>query len=590
MASHGAISSARFRKSANSQASPRTRSEVSRSFCHFISSPADAQCFTLDGVRFDPLDPAHWQRAETLMSKLGHLIRYNPDPRKAQPNRNLPSGYTYFLQTIAHDLVHSSISTSLGDGLTSGLSNVRHLPLRLETVYGGGPMQCPYAYEASQVEFRNKLRLGNSRIDGADQDHQGPRKDIARATTSTVRELSGYAEALIADPRNDSHAIISQMLVLFHELHNYIVDELARSGSFDPTDNSFADAQRLFVAARTACILIYRNLIRRDLLPRILHKDVWEAYETSRQRPFPSLVNGEWRAPLEFTNGFFRFAHSMIRAAYRFNRDAPEAFPIDRILNRTSENSPSDVPLEAIWLVNWELFFGDDHAIGNVSTRIGPWSQVGIGEDVPGEGNLIVRDLLSSIAIRPWSVGHLIDRLRESHESLLEKSEFLSGLSNSGSRPWAPRIAEWLTKRSEETYGSEFKLSGKEIQALANDPPIPFFVRFEAGLDSGNGGERLGILGSIVVADVIYGVLEHDRLLAKDRVDGLQSELARLSATMLGDKVGRGNIFAFLSEIEDPDRGFNIASVRRFLDQRQATADDTSTQHDNRISAGGEKL
>ena len=571
MASHGAISSARFRNTANSQKSSRTRSEVSRGFCHFISSPTDAQCFTLDGVRFDPSDPGDWQRAETLMSKLGYLIRFNPDPHKAEPNRNLPSGYTYFLQMVAHDLVHSSISTSLGDGMTFGLSNVRHFPLRLETVYGGGPMQCPYAYEASQVEFRNKLRLGNSRIDAADQDHQGPRKDIARGTTSTVRELAendGYAEALIADPRNDSHAIISQMLVLFHELHNNIVDELARSGSFDPTDNPFADAQRLFVAARTACMLIYRNLIRRDLLQRILHRDVWQAYETSRQQPFPSLVGGQWRAPLEFTNGFFRFAHSMIRAAYRFNRDAPEAFAIDGILNRTSENSPSDVPLEAIWLVDWELFFNDDPAIGNVSTRIGPWSQVGIGEEVPGEGNLIVRDLLSSIAIRPWSVGHLIDRLRQSHGSLLDRSEFLSGPSNSGSRPWAPRIAEWLSKRSDETYGSEFKLSSMEIEALANDPPIPFFVRFEAGLESGDGGEHLGILGSIVVADVIYGVLKHDRLSANDRVDGLQGELALLSATMLGDNVGRGNIFAFLSNIEDPDRGLSIASVRRFLDQR----------------------
>ncbi len=198
-------------------------------------------------------------------------------------------------------------------------------------------MQCPYAYEASQVDFRNKLRLGNSRIDAADQDHQGPRKDIARATTSTVRELSendGYAEALIADPRNDSHAIISQMLVLFHELHNYIVDELARSGSFDPTDNSFADAQRLFVAARTACILIYRNLIRHDLLQRILHRDVWEAYELSAS----VACSRRWSAAnggllFNFTNGFFRFAHSMIRAAYRFNRDAPEAFAIDGILN-----------------------------------------------------------------------------------------------------------------------------------------------------------------------------------------------------------------------------------------------------------------
>jgi hypothetical protein len=157
---------------------------------------------------------------------------------------------------------------------------------------------------------------------------------------------------------------------------------------------------------------------------------------------------------------------------------------------------------------------------------------------------------------------------------LLEKSEFLSGPRDSSSRPWAKHIAEWLTKRSNETYGTENKLSSEEVQALANDPPIPFFVRFEAGLASGNHGERLGILGSIVVADVIYGVLEHDRLLAGDRVDGLQSELAHLSATTLGDNEGRGkNIFAFLSDIEGSDGAISLASVRRFINQKQAAVD-----------------
>jgi hypothetical protein len=540
-------------------------------FCHFISSPSDAQRFTLDGTRFDPFDPARWQRAEKLMATLGFLVRWNSDPRKAKANRNLPSGYTYFLQLVAHDLVHSSISTSLGEGRTSGLSNLREAPLRLETVYGGGPTECPHAYEAGLVAFRSKLRLGNSRINDTDQDHRGPRKDIARGTTSTISELaqkSSYTEALIADPRNDSHAIISQMVVLFHELHNRIVDELERGGILRSTGNAFADAQRLFLAAQSACILIYRNVIRRDLLPRILHNDVWQAYEKPpRKQPFSSLVNGEWRAPLEFTTGFFRFAHAMIRPAYRFNDDAPTSFSIQRILDRTSETSPTDVPLESIWLVNWERFLSDDPAVGNVSTRIGPWSQVSIAEDVPGEGNLIVRDLMSSIAVQPWSVGHLVDQLRKSHGSLLEKSKFLSGEHDPGSRPWAKCIGTWLTEQSQAAHSTADKLSDTEVRHLANDPPIPFFVRFEAGLDTGNCGERLGILGSIVVADVIYGVLEHDRLCADDRVDGLQNELAYLSSTTLNASEDTGkNIFAFLSGIEDQDGTISIKSVLRFLD------------------------
>ena len=505
------------------------------------------------------------------MSKLAFLIRFNPDPLKGKPNRNLPSGYTYFLQIVAHDLVHSTISASLGEGQTSGLSNVRNAPLRLETIYGGGPTECPHAYEASRVAFRSKLRLGKSKSNARDQNHKGSKKDIARGTTSTATELdqqASYAEALIADPRNDSHAIISQMLVLFHELHNCIVDELVRGGSLGPTANPYADAQRLFVAARTACILVYRNVIRRDLLPRILHRDVWKAYEKD-QRPSLPFDRGEWRAPLEFTNGFFRFGHSMIRPAYRFGAHSPTAFGIEQILNRTSDKSPSDVPLEAAWLVNWELFFSDNPAAENLSIRIGPWSQVGIGEEVPGEGNLIARDLLSSIAIQPWSVGHLVDLLRKTHGPLLEKSEFLTRPGDP--RPWAARIEKWLTQQSEATHGTEFRLSRAEIQALANDPPIPFFARFEAGLDSGNDGERLGILGSIVVAEVIYGVLQHDRLLPVAPADGLQSELAALSAATLREDRGN-NIFAFLRDIEGPERKISMTTVCKFLGNRQRPA------------------
>jgi hypothetical protein len=296
-----------------------------------------------------------------------------------------------------------------------------------------------------------------------------------------------------------------------------------------------------------------------------LHEDVWNAYNTD-QKPFPWIVRGEWRAPLEFTNGFFRFGHSMIRPIYRFNAGAANAFTIEQILARTSDKSPSDVPLEAAWLVDWDLFFSSNPAAGNVSIRIGPWSQVGIGEEIPGEGDLIARDLLSSIAIRPWSIGPLVDHLRTSHGALLDKSEFLRGPL--GSRPWAAPIAEWLTRRSNATFGLFNKLSEQEIKTLANDPPIPLFVRFEAGLDSGNQGERLGILGSIVVADVICGVLRYDRLLPDDRADGLQSELLSLSAATLGNTGSRQtNIFAFLADIEGPEQKISLTTVRRFLNE-----------------------
>jgi hypothetical protein len=43
-------------------------------------------------------------------------------------------------------------------------------------------------------------------------------------------------------------------------------------------------------------------------------------------------------------------------------------------------------------------------------------------------------------------------------------------------------------------------------KTLSNDPPLPFFVLFEA-MQEPHEGRHLGPLGSIIVAEVIFGAL-----------------------------------------------------------------------------------
>ena len=126
------------------------------------------------------------------------------------------------------------------------------MPARLRGKSGRVPQQA----SAGQIE---------EQCEGSES--KGSEKDIARGTTSTATELdqqASYADALIADPRNDSHAIISQMLVLFHELHNFIVDELVRGGISGPTENRYADADcswlrgpRAFWSTAISSVAIY---------------------------------------------------------------------------------------------------------------------------------------------------------------------------------------------------------------------------------------------------------------------------------------------------------------------------------------------
>src|SRR5437879_2442918 len=82
------------------------------------------------------------QDLRKLMRKLSARISRERDlsaDRSEEDNPNLPSGYTYLLQFIAHDMVNTSISLAVAGGRRFGFHNARQQPLTLETIYGGGP-------------------------------------------------------------------------------------------------------------------------------------------------------------------------------------------------------------------------------------------------------------------------------------------------------------------------------------------------------------------------------------------------------------------------------------------------------------------
>jgi hypothetical protein len=177
----------------------------SSGFRHFLKDPEPSQQFTIDGARFVPTDSGHRTRANGLMTKLADIMKVEPPPGF---NTDIPSGYTYFLQLIAHDLVESSLFLSRNQSSLLGLSNVRTKPLRLETIFGGGPIECPHAYDENDCGFRDRLRLGQVRADGQTYNRNtGDFRDIPRARATDVLARPSYPEALIGDARNDSHAI-----------------------------------------------------------------------------------------------------------------------------------------------------------------------------------------------------------------------------------------------------------------------------------------------------------------------------------------------------------------------------------------------
>ncbi len=476
----------------------------------------------LDGTRnILPLDEASMFGAgknpmelRKLMRKLSARIGREPF-RPDDVNTNIPSGYTYLLQFIAHDMVNTSISLAATNGRRFGFQNARQLPLTLETIYGGGPDVSPQAYEynhkctqAHGLMPRMRLRSGHA------QDRSGstsgmPFADVGRSVPVDVKDDAVgpgallRTEALIADARNEDQALIAQMTLLFHKLHNFLLEQIenARPSATVP------DAYRNFICARYLLTLIYRRIILQDVLRRLLDPSVVRYYLNEKK---PLVADDQTGAiPVEFSNGAFRCGHAMIREKYRVN--SPEELEAGRAMQICSRRSPGFVPLPEEWIVDWDFFFEVNvpAVTPNFSRPLRPnFSPIARSEfffapliaRTDGQGDaagLPNRDLVSSIYARIWSVPKLIDALRAKSVDI---AAFLPPYSAS-----VQRLRTWLEDTADANGISE-QFEPGDVAAIAQDPPLPFYVLHEASVC--NEGKRLGPLGSIIVAETIIAAME----------------------------------------------------------------------------------
>src|SRR5262249_40007475 len=118
---------------------------------------------------------------------------------------------------VAHDITADrSALRSQADMAT--LRNARSPQLNLENLYGDGPTGNPFLYQRDDPA---KFLLGS---DGAD----------------LQRNEEGIA--IIGDPRNDSHMLMSQLHLAMLKAHNAFVYEARRAGVTD--DRVFDEAVR----------------------------------------------------------------------------------------------------------------------------------------------------------------------------------------------------------------------------------------------------------------------------------------------------------------------------------------------------------
>ena len=453
---------------------------------------------------------------DQLIRRLTLLIDHRGYNMPDRGNRGIPAGYTYFMQLMAHDLVNTVLSPQAASAvLHPHMRNARPRALVLDTLYGTDPHDSPQAYEYSAtrcaiaVELpRTRLRVGPYKGPiGSQRTPYCPMRDIARMPSPDFpqSETSLLTEPLLADARNDAHAFMSQITILFQLLHNHILNCL-------PTErrpsSPATHARKRFLCARYIVTLIYRNIIVRDLLDRILNKAVLARYRSEAPQV---LLDGAKGVPVEFSHGAFRFGHSMVRKGYKVASD--NTLPTIDGLYMSSAMRPRDMlPIKEHWLVDWARFFevgaiegAPASALGeeasewlNASRLIGPYYAVPLKQTTlfpgvagrTGTTGLAYRDLVSGCYAGTLSVSELCRKLQ---------SVFGADLVPDFHR-WHSPLRSWLDANLSERFDPE------EVERLVEDPPLVFFTMFEA--DKAERGQRLGPVASIIVAETIFGAMK----------------------------------------------------------------------------------
>lgn len=536
-------------------------------FRHLFEMPSDVQPKV--GGSAPPVDLPRTRHLMGVLAGLMAAENEGPEHLKELENPDLPSGYTYLLQVVAHDCVHTSTPFWALRNPKAQARNDRTGRLRLDTIYGDGPSGCPFAYEPDDLNdtSRSRLRLGRMRNDPMRAKADGELRDIGRVAIPPMDAVNGASpassdqpwmatppltETLIADSRNDDNVLVSQMTTLFHMLHNSLLRVIDRTSA--PGEWLGATEAR-FMCAREAATMIYRRIVRDDLLRRLLHPEVHERYQAVyRADRTPGTLEcnpgerGRASVPLEFSHGAFRFAHSMIRPAYRTG--APAAQPLAQALRRTSGRAPGSMPLDASWVLPWGHFFTMPLENGvsepNLSLKIGPrytstldseaWFPSPLPPDAAAEpargvrtNGVALQDLLSAALAGVSSVQPLYEGLQRRMGELKWKDLLESSpLAKQETRQAALRA--WISRPRFATRPDE-----SDIAALATDPPLPFYVLFEAMHDEA--GLRLGRLGSLIVAEVLYRAMLDDPLPGETAGASLQDNLTGLSRKLLGRDV-----------------------------------------------------
>ncbi len=515
------------------------------------------------GYFVPPLDaPENYlpNTAETLgeLDELGEMmidVVATPTSEDPTEDSTLPPVFTYWGQFLDHELTartdregaissmvnaHPPVASST---VESQFRNARSPRFDLDSVYGGSAVGEGIDADVVKVisglrhpTLKNKMRVGTAVDPGPLPDNLDEHRDLPRygQVQSSVREAalrlaqaamtpeafqkfsdSLPQRAIIGDNRNDENLVVAQFHLSFLRFHNKAVDYLASHDTGWIADFSSAQAltrlhyQWLIVEGylKGVCDPVVVDRVVND---RASHFFKFRA-EFDARRQNTRLGNA---LPLEFSTAAYRFGHSMVRTFYDYNKNfgrpgtgfLPRA-TLQLLFEFTGGGGRLDnaKKLPKNWIMDWTRFTGaDPHDASDgeparlarrIDTELAPplHTLFKEGED---QADQQLKELFKNLARRNLRRGY---NLRLPTGQALHKHLNQTGAVQSS--PIQDVSALFAAKPDLKNFlagtGSRFH----------ERTPLWFYILAEA---EAAGGNRLGEVGSCLVASTFVGVLLAD--------------------------------------------------------------------------------
>jgi hypothetical protein len=346
------------------------------------------------------------------------------------------AGWPIFGQFVAHDIT-ADRSSLRSHADTAELRNARSPQINLECLYGDGPTGHPFLYQRDDPA---KILLGSG-------------------GTDVQRNADGIA--IIGDPRNDSHMLISQLHLAMLRAHNAFVDEARRNGT---------PAESVFEAAARQLRWHHQWFILHEFLPALVGHTL--AVQVLKEGPRWFHPGRSAFIPLEFADAAYRYGHCQIRHRYKLNSHTDPVALFPELLGFRP------VPRERE--INWTLFFDARGATPAQRCKKidGKLVRALIELPVAVTGECEIEDY-HSLAVRDLQRGQGVG--------------LPSGESVARHMGIAPLTAEQV---------------GIAATGWRGETPLWYYILREA--DACTGGDHLGPVGGRIVAEVLVGLIDAD--------------------------------------------------------------------------------